>query len=55
MRPAVAGSIALRHGEPVDALSLREFYLRPPNAQKNKKHDREPSTEDRRNHLVGCQ
>ena len=37
LRPAVAGSIALQHGEPVDALSLREFYLRPPNAQKNKK------------------
>ncbi len=37
LRPAAAGRIALERGEITDALHLREFYLRPPNAQKNKK------------------
>ena len=37
LRPAAAGRIALEKGERTDALHLREFYLRPPNAQKNKK------------------
>ena len=37
LRPSAAGRIALEKGEPTDALQLREYYLRPPNAQKNKK------------------
>ena len=37
LRPAAAGSVALKSGERMDALHLKEFYLRPPNAQKNKK------------------
>ncbi len=37
LRPAAAGRIALERGEKTDALHLKEFYLRPPNAQKNKK------------------
>ena len=37
LRPAAAGSIAIRHGETTDYLHLEGSYLRPPNAQKNKK------------------
>ena len=37
LRPAAAGQIALCRGEATDALHLKEFYLRPPNAQKNRK------------------
>ena len=37
LRPAAAGMIAQESGETVDYLSLREYYLRPPNAAKNKK------------------
>ncbi len=37
LRPAAAGMIALEKGERTDYRSLRETYLRPPNAQKNKK------------------
>ena len=37
LRPAAAGMIALEKGEWTDYRSLRETYLRPPNAQKNKK------------------
>ena len=37
LRPAAAGKIALARGKMTDAMSLRETYLRPPNAQKNKK------------------
>lgn len=37
LRPSAAGRIALERGVPTDALRLREYYLRPPNAQKNKK------------------
>ena len=37
LRPSVAGLIAQETGEKTDYLSLREYYLRPPNAEKNKK------------------
>ena len=37
LRPAAAGSLALASSERVDATALRETYLRPPNAQKNRK------------------
>ena len=37
LRPSVAGLIAQETGEITDYLSLREYYLRPPNAEKNKK------------------
>ena len=37
LRPAAAGMIALEKGERTDYRNLRETYLRPPNAQKNKK------------------
>ncbi|MBR5959916.1 MAG: tRNA (adenosine(37)-N6)-threonylcarbamoyltransferase complex dimerization subunit type 1 TsaB [Clostridia bacterium] len=37
LRPSAAGSIALRKGESTDYLNLQATYLRPPNAQKNKK------------------
>ncbi|MBQ9252724.1 MAG: tRNA (adenosine(37)-N6)-threonylcarbamoyltransferase complex dimerization subunit type 1 TsaB [Clostridia bacterium] len=36
LRPAAAGSLALER-EPMDYRNLKEFYLRPPNAEKNKK------------------
>ena len=37
LRPSAAGWIALHKGETTDYLSLQATYLRPPNAQKNKK------------------
>ena len=37
LRPSVAGRIALEKGEKVDCFTLDAAYLRPPNAQKNKK------------------
>lgn len=37
LRPSAAGSIALEHPDFVDYLTLQATYLRPPNAQKNKK------------------
>ena len=37
LRPSAAGSIALRKGKTTDYLHLEASYLRPPNAQKNKK------------------
>ena len=37
LRPSAAGLIAQEAGELTDYLSLREYYLRPPNAEKNKK------------------
>ena len=37
LRPAAAGQLAIRKGNPVDYLALKEYYLRPPNAEKNKK------------------
>ena len=37
LRPSAAGVIALRSGERTDYLNLQATYLRPPNAQKNKK------------------
>ncbi len=37
LRPSAAGWIALRSGEETDYLGLQATYLRPPNAQKNKK------------------
>ena len=37
LRPAAAGWIALRKGTQTDYLGLQATYLRPPNAQKNKK------------------
>ena len=37
LRPSAAGAIALRKGESTDYLGLQATYLRPPNAQKNKK------------------
>ena len=37
LRPSAAGSIAIRRGETIDYLHLEASYLRPPNAQKNKK------------------
>lgn len=37
LRPSAAGSIALRKGGETDYLGLQATYLRPPNAQKNKK------------------
>ena len=37
LRPSAAGWIALNHGEKTDYLGLQATYLRPPNAQKNKK------------------
>ena len=37
LRPSVAGILAQRKGETTDYLHLKETYLRPPNAEKNKK------------------
>ena len=37
LRPSAAGSIALRNNDRTDYLGLQATYLRPPNAQKNKK------------------
>lgn len=37
LRPSAAGILALRKGETTDYLHLKETYLRPPNAEKNKK------------------
>ena len=37
LRPSAAGVLAQRKGEATDYLHLRETYLRPPNAEKNKK------------------
>ncbi len=37
LRPSAAGALAQEKGELVDYLTLREYYLRPPNAEKNKK------------------
>ena len=37
LRPSAAGMLAMEKGVPVDYRSLKEFYLRPPNAEKNKK------------------
>ena len=37
LRPSAAGWIAVRKGEQTDYLGLQATYLRPPNAQKNKK------------------
>lgn len=37
LRPSAAGWIAVRKGEQTDYLGLQETYLRPPNAQKNRK------------------
>ena len=37
LRPSAAGWVALRKGEETDYLGLQAIYLRPPNAQKNKK------------------
>ena len=37
LRPFAAGLIALESGTPTDYLNLQATYLRPPNAQKNKK------------------
>ena len=37
LRPFAAGWIALKKGETTDYLGLQATYLRPPNAQKNKK------------------
>ena len=37
LRPSAAGWIALNRGKETDYLSLQATYLRPPNAQKNKK------------------
>ena len=37
LRPSAAGAIALAKGENTDYLGLQATYLRPPNAQKNKK------------------
>ncbi len=37
LRPAAAGMLAMEKGEAVDYLAFREYYLRAPNAQKNKK------------------
>ena len=37
LRPSAAGMIALQRGQKTDYLNLQATYLRPPNAQKNKK------------------
>lgn len=37
LRPAAVGQLALEKGKPVDWRALKEYYLRPPNAEKNKK------------------
>ncbi len=37
LRPSAAGAIAMESGEKTDYLNLQATYLRPPNAQKNKK------------------
>lgn len=37
LRPSVAGELARTKGTPIDYRNLKEFYLRPPNAEKNKK------------------
>lgn len=37
LRPSAAGMLAIRKGVLVDYLDLKEFYLRPPNAEKNRK------------------
>ncbi len=37
LRPSAAGILALRSGKQTDYLHLQAAYLRPPNAQKNKK------------------
>ncbi len=37
LRPSAAGLLAMEKGEETDYLHFRESYLRPPNAEKNKK------------------
>ena len=37
LRPSAAGMVAQEKGAMTDYLSLREYYLRPPNAEKNRK------------------
>ena len=37
LRPSAAGWIAMQNGEKTDYLNLQATYLRPPNAQKNRK------------------
>ena len=37
LRPSAAGALALEKAERTDYLGLQATYLRPPNAQKNKK------------------
>lgn len=37
LRPSAAGFLALESGRETDYLSLKETYLRPPNAEKNRK------------------
>ena len=37
LRPSAAGMLAIRKGTPVSFLELKETYLRPPNADKNRK------------------
>lgn len=37
LRPSAAGSIALKKGTQTDYMNLQATYLRPPNAQKNRK------------------
>ena len=37
LRPSAAGMLAQVKGEPTDYLNLKEYYLRPPNAEKNRK------------------
>ena len=37
LRPSAAGLLAIRKGGMTDYLHLKEYYLRPPNAEKNKK------------------
>ena len=37
LRPSAAGFLALEKGIPADYLSLKETYLRPPNAEKNRR------------------
>ena len=37
LRPSAAGSLAVRKGQAVSYPELKETYLRPPNAEKNKK------------------
>jgi len=37
LRPSAAGMLAMKQGNPVPYTELKETYLRPPNAEKNKK------------------